>query len=280
MSPRPFLFLSRPVAAAIVSSCILSGVALAQKPKLDVIYVPTPEAVVDKMLEMAQVRSDDYLIDLGSGDGRIAIAAAKEHGARAFGVDIDPERVTEARENARKAGVEDKVEFRVQNLYDTKIGDATVLSMYLLTKINMDLRPRILSELKPGTRVVSHAFDLGDWKPDRHETADGRNVYFWIVPAKVEGRWTVSQGDGRSFDLNLTQAYQTVEGTATINGREVKLEDARLRGDEISFIVDAGEGRRAYSGRVNGTTIEPMQSTASVAEGVQRATGWRASKAS
>jgi predicted O-methyltransferase YrrM len=162
MSPRSLPFLSRPLAAAILSACMLSAVAAdAQSPKLDVIYVPTPAAVVDKMLEMAQVRGDDYLIDLGSGDGRIPVAAARKHGARGFGVDIDPDRVKEAQANAEKAGVADKVEFRVQNLFDTKIGDATVLSLYLLTRLNLDLRPRILSELRPGTRVVSHAFRHG-----------------------------------------------------------------------------------------------------------------------
>jgi hypothetical protein len=271
--------LSRPFAAAAIGCFLLSGAALAQKPKLDVIYLPTPEPVVDKMLEMAQVRGSDYLIDLGSGDGRIPIMAAKKHGARGFGVDIDPERVKEAKENAEKEGVSDKVEFRVQNLFDTKIGDATVLSLYLLTRLNLELRPRILSELKPGTRVVSHAFDMGDWTPDRHETVEGRNAYLWIVPAKVDGRWTLSQG-GRSFDLDLTQKYQAVEGTATVNGRQAKLEDVRLRGDEISFILDTGEGRRQFSGRVDGNTIEPVGSAGSAAGGVERATGWRASKAS
>ena len=280
MSQLSVVSLSRPFAAAVLACFMLSGQAPAPKPKLDVIYLPTPEAVVEKMLEMAQVRSSDYLIDLGSGDGRIPIAAAKTYGARGFGVDIDPERVTEAKENAEKAGVSDKVDFRVQNLFDTKIGDATVLSLYLLTRLNLELRPRILSELKPGTRVVSHAFDMGDWKPDRHEVVEGRNAYLWIVPAKVDGRWTVNQGDGKRFDLTLTQKYQEVEGTATVNGRQVKLEDVNLRGDQISFVIDTGEGRTQFSGRVTGETIAPAEATGSAAGGVRRAADWRASKSS
>lgn len=281
MSPRSLPFLSRPLAAAILSACMLSAVAAdAQSPKLDVIYVPTPAAVVEKMLEMAQVRADDYLIDLGSGDGRIPVAAARKHGARGFGVDIDPERVKEAQANAEKAGVADKVEFRVQNLFDTKIGDATVLSLYLLTRLNLDLRPRILSELKPGTRVVSHAFDMGDWKADRHEAVDGRDVYLWIVPAQVDGRWTLTPANGRPVELGLTQRYQTVQGSATIDGRQAKLEDVILRGDQLSFVLDTGEGRRQFTGRVDGTAITPAEPTGAAVGGVQPATGWRAAKAS
>jgi SAM-dependent methyltransferase len=154
----------------------------AEAPKLDVPYVPTPQPVVDKMLELAKVTKDDFVIDLGSGDGRIAITAAERYGANAMGVDISPERIREARENAKKAGVEEKVEFKKQDLFETDISRATVLTMYLLSSVNMKLRPRILSELKPGTRVVSHSFDLGDWEPERTEKVDGRTVHFWVVP--------------------------------------------------------------------------------------------------
>ena len=154
-------------------------------PSLDVPYVPTPQEVVDKMLELAQVRPGDYLVDLGSGDGRIPITAAKKFGIKAYGVDIDPKRVSEAQANAKEAGVTYKVTFEQRNLFDTKIADATVLTLYLLPKVNLELRPRILSELKPGTRVVSHAFDMGDWKPDRTETVNGRTVYLWTVPERA-----------------------------------------------------------------------------------------------
>ncbi|MBY0226077.1 MAG: class I SAM-dependent methyltransferase [Hyphomicrobium sp.] len=159
-----------------------SATSASSSPKLDVPYVPTPQPVVDKMLDMAGVTKNDVVIDLGSGDGRIPVTAAKQYGAKAIGVDINPERIREAQQNARAAGVEDKVEFKQQDLFKTDLGEATVLTMYLLAGVNMKLRPRILTELEPGTRVVSHSFDMGDWKPERTETVDGRTIHFWTVP--------------------------------------------------------------------------------------------------
>jgi hypothetical protein len=142
----------------------------------DVPYVPTPEAVVDRMLQIAKVNSNDVVYDLGSGDGRIPITAVREYNARrAVGVDINPERVREANQNAQQANVTDRVELR----------NASVVTLYLLPEVNLRLRPKLLNELKPGTRIVSHAFDMGDWKPDRVETVDGRNIYFWTVPENV-----------------------------------------------------------------------------------------------
>ncbi len=149
----------------------------------DVPFVPTPEAVVDKMLEMAKVGPNDVVYDLGSGDGRIVIAAAKK-GARAVGIDIDPERIREARANARSAGVEKRVEFRQGDLFEADLKDATVVTLYLLTGVNRKLRPKLLSELKPGTRVVSHAFDMGDWKPVAEQQVGSSTVYYWVVPGK------------------------------------------------------------------------------------------------
>ena len=180
---------SHPLAASPVAAWgVLFGPAYAQdvqdKPKLDVIYVPTPQEVVDRMLDMAKVTAKDFVIDLGCGDGRNVVTAAQKFGARGFGVDIDPQRIKEANENAEKAGVKDKVEFRVANLFETKISDADVMMMYLLSSINLKLRPRILDELKPGSRIVSHAFDMGDWKPQKTVQVDSRTIYFWVVPAK------------------------------------------------------------------------------------------------
>lgn len=149
----------------------------------DVPFVPTPEAVVDKMLELAKVGPNDVVYDLGSGDGRIVIAAAKK-GARAVGIDIDPERIREARANARKAGVEKRVEFRQGDLFQADLGGATVVTLYLLTSVNRKLKPKLLSELKPGTRVVSHAFDMGDWKPVSEQQVGSSTVYYWIVPER------------------------------------------------------------------------------------------------
>jgi SAM-dependent methyltransferase len=272
-------FGSRPLAASLVTAwCLLSGPAYAQdgqdKPKLDVIYVPTPQEVVDRMLEMAQVKAGDFVIDLGCGDGRNVVTAAQKFGARGFGVDIDPERIKEANENAKKAGVADKVEFRIANLFETKISDANVMMMYLLSTINLKLRPRILDEMKPGSRIVSHAFDMGDWKPDQRDTVGYRNVYSWIVPAKVEGRWNV-KSDGQAFTLDLKQRFQEVEGTASLNGRDVPIRDARLRGDEITFVVDLGEGRATtFTGKVEGNSMK-----ASPAPSGQGASDWQAAKA-
>jgi len=172
--------------ALIVTS--LTAVVHAQEPqqkKLDVPYVPTPQTVVDAMLSVAAVNKDDVVYDLGCGDGRIVITAAKKHGARGVGVDIDPDRIQEANANAKTEGVSDRVKFIEQDLFQTDFKDASVVTLYLLPYINLKLRPKLLSELKPGTRVVSHAFDMGDWKPDKTETVDGnRTIYFWIIPEK------------------------------------------------------------------------------------------------
>ncbi|MBH8552035.1 class I SAM-dependent methyltransferase [Nostocaceae cyanobacterium CENA357] len=151
----------------------------------DVPYVPTPEAVVDAMLEVAKVGKDDVLYDLGSGDGRIVNTAAQKYGTRGVGIDINPERIQEANANAQKAGVTDRVQFIQQDLFNTDFSEATVVTLYLLPDINLKLRPKLLRELKPGTRIVSHAFDMGDWKPQQTLTVDGRQVYYWVVPEEV-----------------------------------------------------------------------------------------------
>jgi cyclopropane fatty-acyl-phospholipid synthase-like methyltransferase len=165
---------------------LLLALALFVPPALarDVPFVPTPERVVEKMLEVAKVGPKDVVYDLGSGDGRIVIAAAKKHGARAVGIDIDPERIKEARDNARRAGVSDRVEFRQEDLFKADFSEATVVTMYLLTGVNQRLRPKLLAELKPGTRLVSHAFDMGDWKPTQTHKVGTSTVYYWVVPER------------------------------------------------------------------------------------------------
>lgn len=198
--PRRSISSHSRVAATIALNaalCLMLAGVLAEHAvsrKLDVPYVPTPQPVVEKMLELADVKSGDFLIDLGSGDGRIPITAAKKHGVNALGVDLNPERVEEARANAKRENVADKVEFREQNLFETDLGKATVITMYLLNDVNMKLRPKLMN-LKPGTRIVSHSFDLGDWKPDRTEQVDGRTIHMWTVgrsrqanPAKAAGQ--------------------------------------------------------------------------------------------
>jgi SAM-dependent methyltransferase len=156
----------------------------ATAPHLDVPYVPSPNTVVNGMLKLADVKKGDVVYDLGCGDGRIVITAAKEFGAKGVGVDLNPERVQEARENAKKAAVEEMVKFQENDLFKADIGNATVVTLYLLPDVNVRLRPKLLKELKPGTRIVSHSFDMGDWKPDKEEVVDGRRLYLWTVPAK------------------------------------------------------------------------------------------------
>jgi 2-polyprenyl-3-methyl-5-hydroxy-6-metoxy-1,4-benzoquinol methylase len=159
--------------------------AITQPAQLDVPYVPTPTAVVNAMLSLGNVKKNDVLYDLGSGDGRIAITAAQKFGTRGTGIDIDPQRIQEANQNAQKAGVTNLVQFRQQDLFQTDFSKATVVTLYLLPEINLKLRPRLLSQLKPGTRIVSHAFDMGDWKPQKVLQVEGENIYYWTVPQKA-----------------------------------------------------------------------------------------------
>jgi SAM-dependent methyltransferase len=173
-------------AGAILTTGLFSATAQQRKP--DVHYVPTPEEVVEEMLRLANVSKDDVVYDLGCGDGRIVITAAKKYGARGVGVDIDPQRIKESNENAQKAGVEDRVKFLQQDLFEMDFSEATVVTLYLLPALNLKLRPKLLRDLKPGSRIVSHAFDMGDWKPEKavNVPLDGdldRMIYYWIVPA-------------------------------------------------------------------------------------------------
>jgi len=177
------------VAAAVLAAVPVLSLSQPQPRKPaqqqpDVIFVPTPHEVVEDMLRLANVRKGDVLYDLGSGDGRIAITAAKKYGIKAVGIDIDPERIREANENARKAGVANLVEFRQEDLFKADFREASVVTLYLLPDLNVKLRPRLWEELKPGTRIVSHQFDMGTWKPDKRLESNGRVVYFWTIPAK------------------------------------------------------------------------------------------------
>jgi SAM-dependent methyltransferase len=182
---RRMTVLSWAAACAVVMAC---ACAFAQEPqpevRRDVPYVPTPQEVVDEMLKMANVGKNDVVYDLGCGDGRLVVTAVKKFGAkRGVGVDIDPQRIRESDENARAAGVADRTKFVVQDLFKTDISEATVVTLYLLPDVNLRLRPKLLSDLKPGTRIVSHAFDMGDWQPEKTASVDGRMIYFWTVPA-------------------------------------------------------------------------------------------------
>jgi precorrin-6B methylase 2 len=211
----------------------------------DVVWVPTPQALVDTMLDMAKVTPQDFVIDLGSGDGRTVITAAKR-GARALGIEYNPDMVELSKRNAQTAGVSDKATFVKADLFESDFSKATVVTMFLLPSINMTLRPKIL-DLKPGTRIVSNSFNMEDWEADQTETITDNctswcTALLWIVPAKVEGSWQMPQGE-----LKLTQQFQTVTGS--LNGQAIA--EGKLRGDEITFKV----GTASYTGKVEGTTI-------------------------
>ena len=214
----------------------------------DVIWVPTPQALVDKMLDMAKVTPKDYVIDLGSGDGRTVITAAKR-GAKALGIEYNPDMVELSKQNAAKEGVSDKARFVNADLFDSDFSQAQVITMFLLSSINLKLRPKIL-DLKPGTRIVSNTFDMSDWKPDENATIPGCNswctAHLWIVPAKVSGTWTVPQGE-----LTLKQTFQNISGTLKSNGVETPV-NGKLNGERITFTAGSAE----YGGRVAGNIID------------------------
>lgn len=221
------------------------------QPGKDVVWVPTAQALVDKMLDIAKLTPSDYLIDLGSGDGRTVITAAKR-GARALGVEFNPDMVALSRRNAAEAGVTDRATIVRGDIFETDFSQATVITMFLLPDINLKLRPKILN-MKPGTRIVSNSFSMGDWKADESATVDDENASYWrtallwIVPAKVEGTWHLAQGD-----LTLKQEFQMVTGTLRSAGSALPVTNGRLRGDQITFTAGGAD----YTGRVNGNTIE------------------------
>jgi hypothetical protein len=223
----------------------------------DVIWVPTPQALVDRMLQMANTKPNDYVVDLGAGDGRTVITAAKKFGARALGVEYNPEMVELAKRAAEKEGVAGKAQFIRADIFQTDFSEATVLTLYLLPSLNVKLRPTILN-MKPGTRVVSHAFDMGEWKPDQTDTAEGRTAHLWIVPAKVGGtwRWDMTGGGARTYEATLQQEFQTFGGVARADSKPLKLTNGTLAGDVVSFTVGEGDARRDFTGRVNGNRIE------------------------
>jgi len=248
--------------------------------KWDVPYVPTPYEVVDAMLEMAGATDSDILYDLGCGDGRIVITAARTLGIRGFGVDIDPERIQECHTNASAADVEDLVTFLNQDLFETDFSQASVLTLYLLNSVNLRLRPKILEELKPGTRVVSHDFSMGKWEADQKADlmVDYRihNVYFWVVPANASGKWRVNQPSSLSsvpFTLNLKQEFQKVEGHVTIQNEVIRLKSSDLSGERIAFAFDrdapGSTQTYAFEGRVK---EHSMTGTFSIDSGAKRET--------
>jgi len=229
----------------------------------DVIWVPTPQALVERMLDMAKATPKDYVIDLGSGDGRTVITAAKR-GIKALGIEYNPDMVELSKRNAEKEGVSARAQFIRGDIFETDFSQATVLTLYLLPSLNVKLRPTIL-KMKPGTRVVSHAFSMEDWQADQTDNVDGRTAYLWIVPAQVEGtwRWNNSGAGTQKSELVLRQKYQQVEGVVRSDDNAGQLRDIKLSGDRISFVVVDSAGRREFSGRVNDNTMEGTVKTSS-----------------
>ena len=216
----------------------------------DVIWVPTPQALVDKMLDMAKVTPKDYVIDLGSGDGRTVITAAKR-GARALGIEYNPDMVELSKRNAAKEGVSDKANFVKADLFESDFTHATAITMFLLPEINLRLRPKIL-DLKPGTRIVSNSFTMGEWKADEEATVDKDCISYctallWIVPAKAGGAWQLPQGE-----LALKQEFQMLSGTLKSGSQSTPITNGRLLGDQITFSAGGAE----YTGRVSGNAME------------------------
>ena len=242
-----------------------SYLAAQQPPGLDVPYVPTPHEVVAQMLALAAPTKNDVLYDLGSGDGRIVITAAQKFGTRGIGVDLDPNRIQEANANAKQAGVTDRVQFLRQDLFKTDLRPANVLTLYLLPSVNLELRPKLFEQLRPGTRIVSHAFTMGEWEPDSTVTVDRGDgltstVYYWVMPAQVAGNWTITGPGGRRYSLQLSQQFQKLEGRASTGGRILPLSDAEVSGDTIRFnLTDTVQGRdvvRRFTGRITGNSIK------------------------
>lgn len=229
-------------------------------------YVRTPEYAVNRMLKLADVRPGDVVYDLGCGDGRIVIAAAKL-GARGVGIDINPVRIEEAQNYARRAGVSDKTSFFVHDALTAKFGDATVVCLYMLPEFNIKLRPQLLSQLKPGTRIVAYTFGIGDWLPDKTENSGspGYDIYLWIVPAKIAGEWDCvlqTPTGPQHVMLNLRQKYQQVTGVARIGSQSYALQNAKLIGNRLSFALElpGANGPMQYTVTM-GATTQPTTKT-------------------
>ena len=217
----------------------------------DVPYVPTPQFVVNKMLEVAQVDQNDYLIDLGSGDGRVVITAAKTHGAKALGIELKKDLVSKSRDKAKRKGVEHRVNFKNKNLFETNLRKANVVTMYLLPEVNLRLRSRLLNQLKPGSRVVSHAFDMGHWEPDKKMTIKGNQIYYWVIPADVRGEWMLSsQMKNKQIHLHLEQSYQEVQGVTHFKNKKFPVKKGTLKGKQIQFTIALPSEKKHFIGKI------------------------------
>jgi SAM-dependent methyltransferase len=237
------------------------GLQLAKGATLDVPYAATPYEMADEMVRLADVKSDDVVYDLGCGDGRLVIAAVKKAGCRGVGIDIDPARIKESRQNAIIADVQDRVRFVEQNFFDSDVREATVMLIYLFPDVNIKLRGKFLKEMKPGSRLVSHAFDMGDWKPDKAASIRTQRVYYWVIPANATGTWKWNAPGGRQalYALEMEQRYQAIRGTIAQGTRKMSLSGAKLSGERVGFTIEESvSGRqltREYNGSISGNSI-------------------------
>ncbi|HET9405110.1 MAG TPA: methyltransferase domain-containing protein [Burkholderiales bacterium] len=274
-------------AGVLLAACFAAGGAPAQDWG-DTPYVQTPKNVVDRMLEIAKVGPGDYVIDLGSGDGRMVITAAKERGARGFGVDLDRKLVALANRNAAKAGVANRAVFYQRDLHATDVSAASVMSIYLLPEVNLMIRGRLLSTLGPGTRIVSHDYGMGDWPPDYQTelAAPGKTVgigerskiFYWVVPGHAAGRWRwklAADGKPVEFDLQIQQKFQVLEGTLAAGGRTGRIEKGRLEGEKIEFSAAVDAVRYEFSGRIFSHAIEGK---VKLSRGAARELPWSATR--
>jgi precorrin-6B methylase 2 len=262
-----------------------TGVAAADLERTGGPYVPTPQAVVDAMLELAKVTPRDFVIDLGSGDGRIVLTAAQRYSARGFGVDIDPELVQQSNAEAQRRGLAERVSFKEQDVLQAHIEEATVLTLYLLPGMMQSLQAKFIRELKPGTRIVSHDFPFGDWKPDREVSVDlpekygtpgqwKSTLFYWVVPAQVHGVWHISVPalSAQPLPVTLEQRYQYVEGVTMARGKRVPIADGKVEAQRVRFKVPLSGGLYEFRGVVEGDNMR--------GEAVQggRAVSWTATR--
>ena len=274
---------ARVFAFVVALASLLAGEANAAAsgalPDIPTPYLPSTQVAVDEMLRLAGTGPEDLVVDLGSGDGRVVIAAARDYGARGLGIEIDPKLVAESEANARQAGVAERVAFRQGDVLVADYRAATVVTLYLLPNLVDRLKPRLLAELRPGTRIVAHDYGFSDWKPDR-SVVISKTYHLYLVPAAVAGKWrlqaTLPDGE-REFDFDLEQRYQEIRGGARVTGGYLPAFEARLAGDRIAFVlVDNGTSHR-FEGRVQGTLL--MEGTVRSGTGRSLAAGsWRATR--
>ena len=230
-------------------------------------YVPTPQVVVDKMLQFASVAEKDFVIDLGSGDGVIVLTAASRFKASGMGVDIDADLVKLSNDSARKLDVADRVRFAQLDVFKADLSRASVVTLYLLPSMMLDLRPKVFNELKPGARVVSHDYHFGDWTPDDQITFDvpekekingvpKATIYLWHVPARIAGKWQLKVAGGETYELTLRQRFQAIDGSVAVGGTSLRASQTALRGNDFSFVLPDAKGAARFAGRVKDNAME------------------------